>query len=731
MVLVLPGIDSEVRSLSNLFAELKRRNVVRVGIAYLVIGWVLIEVSGTIAPMMGLPEWAPNLILYVLILGLPVALFCSWAYELTPQGVKKTAEVDADDSITPSTGRRLDRFIIAALMVALGYFVWDKFGGQPAAEASIAVLPFVNLSSDPEQEYFSDGISEELLNVLAQIPDLRVAARTSSFQFKGENRDVADIARQLRVAHILEGSVRKSGTRLRITAQLIDAEDGFHIWSETYDRELTDIFTVQDEISQAIVGALIKRLGLTAAAVVPKVQAAASTEAYEAYLLGIHEMEKRGGGPLTLAAGQFEKALEIDPDYVPAMARLAMTYILLPGYDFENNPSGEMQAKALPLAEKALAAAPDLPEAQAAMGFYLWQGGDHLAAEPYLSRTVALNPSYATVRVWLADLNGQMGRYDLQLEMLEAAVRVDPLSRLSVNNLAEAYRERKMPDKALPLIERLRSLSPLLYGGKIASMLEEEGRLAEAALAWLEVLAIDKDYNNGRNGFATLLEDQFGLYEEAIRYGWFAVFSQFASGRPEAALALVAALEPVVAADNVNALTFFGSVYFVAGEAAKARETLEAAWKMIPERPDKVGGFGGNGALSLILLRQEAGDVTGAKELIDLGLAFLDGREAANMAGPRDLWSRGLAFILDNKKEEGLALMQSSVEAGYGPDYMDTYLMRRFSDLDFDPVMASFEARRERERDKFLKAVCNDGNPAPEVWTPLPSTCAGHIEAGS
>ena len=721
--------------MGNLFSELKRRNVVRVGIAYLVIGWVLIEVSDTIAPMMSLPEWAPNLILYVLILGLPVALFLSWAYELTPQGVKKTAKVDADESITPSTGRRLDFVIIGALVIAVGYFAWDKFGAERAETGagdgllSIAVLPFVNMSADPEQEYFSDGISEELLNVLAKVPGLRVAARTSSFQFKGQNRDVAEIARQLRVAHVIEGSVRKSGTRLRITAQLIDAEEGFHIWSETYDRELTDIFVIQDEIAAAIVEALIERLGLTAA-VVPKVQAAANTEAYEAYLLGIHEMEKRGGGPLALAAEQFEKALEIDPDYVPAMARLSITYGLLPGYDFLNNPPAEMQAKARPLAERALALAPDLPEAQAAMGFYWWQGGDHLAAEPYLRRAIALNPSYATVRVWLASLNRELGRYDVQLEMLEAAVHIDPLSRLAVNNLADAYRDRKMIEKARPLVERLRSLSPLFHGSHLAGMLEDEGRLAEAALAWLEVLATDKDYNNGRNSFSNLLEHHFELYEEAIAYGWFPITAYFATGKPEAATAIVDRLEPLVAPDDAGTGAFFGSVYLVADDEAKAREYLAAAWDMIPDRPGKVGAYGGGSVLAMIAVKHEAGDAAGAKELIDLGLAHLDNLEAANMTNEGDLWYRGLVLLYSGQSEEGLAFMRRGIEAGYGPDFMDTYLMGTFPDLDFGPVMAPFEARRERERDRFLQAVCNDGNPAPEVWTPLPSTCEGYIETG-
>ncbi len=227
----------------------------------------------------------------VIALGFPVVVFFSWAYEVTPEGIKRESEVDRSQSITHVTGRKLDYSILAVLLIALGYFAYDKFvlsknvdaapvvnttkaesePSEPQAaptqpDKSIAVLPFVNMSGDPEQEYFSDGIAEELLNRLAQLPDLKVAARTSAFQFKGKNLDIADIGRQLNVAHVLEGSVRKGGTTLRITAQLIDSQTGFHLWSDTYDRDASDILKVQDEIAGAITTALQYRLGASAIA---------------------------------------------------------------------------------------------------------------------------------------------------------------------------------------------------------------------------------------------------------------------------------------------------------------------------------------------------------------------------------------------------------------------------------------------------------------------------------
>ena len=255
-------------------AELKRRNVFRVAVAYGIVAWLLIEVAHTAFPTLQLPDWAPTLVTVLVIMGFPVALVIAWAFELTPEGIKRETAVDSADSITHQTGRKLDFIIIGVLAVAVVYFAVDKFvletepepvaegteqvpAAEPVArERSIAVLPFVNMSSDPEQEYFSDGLSEEILNLLAKIPELKVIGRTSSFAFKGQNQDLRGIGQALGVNTVLEGSVRKSGERVRITAQLIDVSDGAHIWSESYDRTLTDIFAVQDNVAASIIDAL-------------------------------------------------------------------------------------------------------------------------------------------------------------------------------------------------------------------------------------------------------------------------------------------------------------------------------------------------------------------------------------------------------------------------------------------------------------------------------------------
>ena len=271
----------------NFFEELKRRNVIRVGIAYLIVAWLVIQVADVMIDNIGAPDWLFRGILLVLGIGFLIAMFIAWAFELTPEGLKREADVDRSRSVASQTGKKLNNAILILAIIAAGYFFWESRIREttpvepvdqvaveqitenisaPAStdtpgEVTIAVLPFVNMSSDPEQEYFSDGITEEILNVLAKVEGLRVTSRSSAFSLKGQNLDIPTIAERLGVAHVLEGSVRKAGNQVRVTAQLIRVSDDSHLWSETFDRELNNIFAIQDEISKAIAGALRIELG--------------------------------------------------------------------------------------------------------------------------------------------------------------------------------------------------------------------------------------------------------------------------------------------------------------------------------------------------------------------------------------------------------------------------------------------------------------------------------------
>ena len=319
--------------MGKLFNELKRRNVVRVGIAYIVLGWLALQVGDILFELFEAPEWVFKTFAALLFLGFPFVCLFAWAFELTPEGIKKTRDVDTSESITHSTGRRLDFVIIAALVVALGYFIWERQhlvdqveGSRSVAELdrSIAVLPFVNMSSDQEQEWFADGLTEEILNALARTPDLLVASRTSSFQYKNQNTDISEIARALGVAHILEGSVRRGGDRLRVTAQLIRAHDGFHLWSETFDRSPEDVIQIQEDVAFEIANAL--ETAMDPEALKRMVSAGtASVAAYEAYLEGLaHDGESGAtGNPENWyeARVAYEKATQLDDTFADAYYR--------------------------------------------------------------------------------------------------------------------------------------------------------------------------------------------------------------------------------------------------------------------------------------------------------------------------------------------------------------------------------------------------------------------------
>jgi adenylate cyclase len=337
----------------SLYHELKRRNVFRVAMAYVVAAWLIIQVVETILPAYGLGDAAIRLVVTLLAVAFIPTLVFSWVFEITPEGLKREVDVASEHSITRFTGKMLDRIIMVLLALGMGYFAFDKFVLDPVEDVqiaesahqegrsealtesygdnSIAVLPFVNMSSDPEQEYFSDGISEELLNLLSKIPELRVISRSSSFSFKGKDFDIPTIAKQLNVAHILEGSVRKAGNQVRITAQLIEARSDTHLWSQTYDRELANIFVVQDEISAAITGALKERLGLQLDAA-PMETAITNAEAHDAYLRGRHLVVQRTRASIEGAVQEFEKAIRLDPEYALAHAELAIATVLLGVY---------------------------------------------------------------------------------------------------------------------------------------------------------------------------------------------------------------------------------------------------------------------------------------------------------------------------------------------------------------------------------------------------------------
>ena len=433
----------------SLLAELKRRKVFKVGGAYLVVAWLAVQAASIGFPTFDAPIWVLRVFILVLMLGFPIALVFAWVFDLTPEGVKMEA--------APVGNKRI--FSAAAVLVALA-LAW-YYVGQPAlrgggAEArSVAVLPFVNMSADPAQEFFSDGIAEEILNRLAQFPDLKVAARTSAFQFKGKNLDIAEIGRRLKVSHVLEGSVRKAGTRLRITAQLIDSESGYHLWSETYERDAADVFKVQDEISNAIATALEAKLSGRApsAAAVRAVNPAA----YDDYLQGRAFFARRAGNNLKLAVEAFDRAIAHDPSYSMAHSGRAFALVVSTGW-VPWMPMKTALAEGLASANEALRLDPENAEAYLVRGVVKTFMFEETQGRPDMDRAQALAPGSVDVMNFLGDELSNTGDLRGAERLKRQAMALDPLFFVHPANLASVLRYQGRLPEALAMANRSVSL---------------------------------------------------------------------------------------------------------------------------------------------------------------------------------------------------------------------------------------------------------------------------------
>ena len=450
----------------NFFGELKRRNVIRAAILYVGAVWALAQGIAQLGPSVGAPEWTTRWFLVAAGIGFPFWIAFVWFYEFTPQGLKRESEVDPAESITHHTGRKLDFAIIGVLALAVVLLLTDRFvlrHGVNATTAvsiaanSIAVLPFVDMSQARDQGYFSDGISEELLNLLSKIPQLKVAARTSSFSFKGKGADVSEIARQLHVANVLEGSVRRSGDQLRITAQLIRAAEGFHLWSETYDRKMDDIFKIQDEIA----GEVVKELKVKLLGPVPKVRTT-DPQAYALYLQGRQLGRQGTAEAFAKSDGLYQQVIEIDPRYAPPWDGLAFNFINRASVGVLSNEEGF--ARAREAENTALALDPDYAPAHSGLGYVALAENDLAGAARHFQRALVLDPSDLDVLGNVSTFLISLGRLDEALALDEAVVRRDPVNAKALFNLALDEHNAGRYDEAIASVRTVLSLSPR-WGG--------------------------------------------------------------------------------------------------------------------------------------------------------------------------------------------------------------------------------------------------------------------------
>lgn len=463
------------------FEELKKRNVFRVGVAYAISAWVLLQFVDLVLENIQAPDWIMKVFMLGLAIGFPLAIFFAWAFEMTPDGVKREKDVDRSQSITSSTSRKLDRSIILVLILAVAFLLYKQLDtGSPDVPATavtgsatktenhnteqvangpitIAVLPFVNMSSDPEQEYFSDGITEEILNRLAKIRQLQVAARTSVFSFKGQNQDIREIGELLGVGTILEGSVRRDGEQVRITAQLIRTSDGFHLWSETYDRKLENIFAIQDDIANQIATALEISLGInssgSATLVDPKV--------YDLFLRARALHRNRGEG-LIEAVSLFKQALEIDPDYAPAWAGLAHSYSVITFYISPQELAniGDPLELSQAATQQALSLDPELATALHAMANNLLDQHEWARAQDYYERALQLDPDSTDIMEDYGNMLLYSMQVDKALKVMDRMIDLDPFVPLFQQVAADMYDTAGDYEKRDESLRTLLSIDP-------------------------------------------------------------------------------------------------------------------------------------------------------------------------------------------------------------------------------------------------------------------------------
>jgi TolB-like protein/Tfp pilus assembly protein PilF len=489
----------------NLFAELKRRNVYKVAVAYGVVGWLIVQVATSVLPTFHAPEWVAQTLIMLVVLGFPVALIIAWAFEMTPEGIKRTENVSPDELPPQWSKRKFAAVFVTLALIAAGLLAWQWLrptapsrveGRSPSTqsilEKSIAVLPFDNLSRDPDNAYFCEGVQDEILTRLAKIADLKVIARTSTQKFKSAPEDLPEIAKQLGVTNILEGRVQKANDQVRVNVQLINAMTDAPLWAETYDRKLVDIFAVESEIAKSVADALQVKLTGSEKSSMAKTPTV-NPEAYELYLKGRFFWNKRSVVELRKAIEYFNQAIARDPNYALAYAGLADSYLLLPAY------GGAATQEAVPPAraalKKALELDDSLAEAHASSGLLNLTEARPGRAVTELERAIELKPNYATAHHWLMFSRLALGHFDAAIVEGKRALELDPLSLIINADLAWAYFCARRLDEAERQARKTLEIDPNFFRVHyyLGEVLQFKGRLAEAIPEYQKAFDLNGD----------------------------------------------------------------------------------------------------------------------------------------------------------------------------------------------------------------------------------------------
>jgi len=740
----------------SLFNELKRRNVFRVGAAYVVCAWVIAQVADLVLDHIEAPDWVMQAIMLLLVIGLPLALVFAWAYELTPEGIKRETEVDRAESITHITGRKLDFAIIGLLALAVVYFAVDKFvlehepqpnepatnpasapvaslptGDSTAPEKSIAVLPFDNISPDPKDAYFADGIHDEVLAQLSKIRDLKVISRTSVMRYSGKDRpSLPQIAAELGVANILEGSVRLAGNRVRITTQLIEAQVDAHLWAETYDRELTaaNIFSIQSDVAKTVADALRATLS-------PEEQnrlVTAPTEnlaAYNAYLLGKQSLEKLTSASLEEAVEHFQQAIALDSDFALAYVGLADAYAWLA--EMSDRPPAELAAKAQIAVDKALELDDRLGEAYNSLAGIKMLRNDNEGAEAAFKRALELSPSYATTYFWYGTLleRQNLDRPAEALPLLRKAVELDPLSTAPIVHLGGTLLDLKRFEEALGWFEKALEIDPNStsarggFGYYYASL----GQLDEAYTWWASGAAIDPGDplfrwslgwlslslgDPGRAEYWSKQSIELGpelFWPNVAMYLLYVYVGNEAAGLEHARKAF--ALWPL----DYPALRLLRNHELSAGRNTEARALYERTYPELLSEDPKIEGRNWKEAIDLSLLFAKTGEKKQADLLLERSLQHI---QTMPPRCPGYEIAEAQIYALQGKKRKALSALEQAVDEGWRSGWWyflkhDPNLESLHDEPEYQAMIAEIEADmatqlahvREMERNAELDPI--------------------------
>src|SRR6266852_1732838 len=488
-------------NVTNFFSELKRRNVYKVAVAYAVVGWLLMQVATQIFPFLEIPNWVVRLVIALIAIGFPIALVIAWAFEATPQGIKRTQTADAMPATSGQKKQAWIYVVVFGAAFSIGLFFIGRYtaGNKTVATSpndisnkSIAVLPFDNLSRDPDNAYFAEGVQDEILTRLAKVADLKVIARTSTQKFKSAPENLPDIAKQLGALNVLEGSVQKVNDQVRVNVQLINALTNAHLWAEIYDRKLTDIFAVESDIAKTIADTLQAKLTGSEKTAISK-EPTTNPEAYELYLKGRFFWNKRTGADLRKAIDYFNQAITKDPNYALAYSGLADSYLLLSPYAAVS--PGESLPPARSALKKALELDDSLAEAHASFGLLATLELDLHRALDELKRAVELKPNYATAHHWLALAHLTLLQFDQAISEAKRAIELDPLSLVINADTSWIYFSARRYDEAEAQVRKTLEIGPQFFLAHyyLGEVLQFKGRLSEAIAEFQKAFELNND----------------------------------------------------------------------------------------------------------------------------------------------------------------------------------------------------------------------------------------------